>query len=95
MALIPPQHLRLPVRRVPPDRLRRAQMQLDVLHRTGPARDPHGTRTAPARHPHGTRTTHLLTVGSPHDCRPATGDRSYGRLTIKLFQFLKGTARTS
>ena len=84
MALIPPQHLRLPVRRVPPDRLRRAQMQLDVLH-----------RTAPAQHPHGTRTTHLLTVGSPHDCRPATGDRSYGRLTIKLFQFLKGTARTS
>ena len=84
MALIPPQHLRLPVRRVPPDRLRRAQMQLDVLH-----------RTALARHPHGTRTTHLLTVGSPHDCRPATGDRSYGRLTIKLFQFLKGTARTS
>ena len=49
MALIPPQHLRLPVRRVPPDRLRRAQMQLDVLHRTAPARHPHGTRTAPAR----------------------------------------------
>ena len=48
-----------------------------------------------ARHPHGPRTTHLLTVGSPHDFRPATGDRSYGRLTIKLFQFLKGTARTS
>ena len=48
-----------------------------------------------ARHPHGTRTTHLLTVGSPNDCRPATGDRSYGCLTIKLFQFLKGTARTS
>ena len=63
--------------------------------RTAPARHPHGTRTAPAQHPHGTRTTHLLTVGSPHDCRPATGDRSYGRLTIKLFQFLKGTARTS
>ena len=53
MALIPPQHLRLPVRRVPPDRLRRAQMQLDVLH-----------RTAPARHPHGTRTTHLLMWGA-------------------------------
>ena len=52
MALIPPQHLRLPVRRVPPDRLRRAQMQLDVLHRMAPARHPHGTRTAPARHPH-------------------------------------------
>ena len=91
MALIPPQYLRLPVRRVPPDRLRRAQMQLDVLHRTAPARH----RTAPTRHPHGTRTTHLLTVGSPHDSRPATGARSYGRLTIKLFQFLKGTARTS
>ena len=56
MALIPPQHLRLPVRRVPPDRLRRAQMQLDVLHRTAPARHPHGTRTAPAQHPHSTRT---------------------------------------
>ena len=70
-----------------------------VVHRCNwtyfTARHPHGTRTAPARHPHGTRTTHLLTVGSPHDCRPATGDRSYGRLTIKLFQFLKGTARTS
>ena len=63
----------------------------DAIGRT----PPHGTRTAPAHHPHGTRTTHLLTVGSPHDCRPATGDRSYGRLTIKLFQFLKGTARTS
>ena len=51
----------------------------------------HGTRMAPSQHPHGTRTTHLLTVGSPHDCRPATGHRSCGR----LFQFLKGTARTS
>ena len=59
--------------------------------RTAPSRHPHGTRTAPARHPHGTRTTHLLTVGSPHNCRPATSHRSYGR----LFQFLNGTARTS
>ena len=91
MALIPPQHLRLPVRRVPPDRLRRAQMQLDVLHRTAPARHPHGTRTSPARHPHDAPVNR----GSPHDCRPATGDQSYGRLTIKLFQFLKGIARTS
>ena len=40
--------------------------------RTAPTRHPHGTHTAPARHPHGTRTTHLLTVGSPHDCCPAT-----------------------
>ena len=58
MALIPPQHLRLPVRRVPPDRLRRAQMQLDVLHRTAPARHPHDApvnRGEPARLPPGDR----------------------------------------
>ena len=53
------------------------------------------TRGEDARRPHSSPTTHLLTVGSPYDCCPATSHRSYGRLTIKLFQFLKGTARTS
>ena len=52
-------------------------------------------QVAPTWFPHSSRMTHQLTVGSPHDCRPATGHRSYGRLAIKLFQILKGTARTS
>ena len=54
------------------------------------ARHPHGTRMAPAaRHPHD------APVNRGEPARLPPGDRSYGRLTIKLFQFLKGPARTS
>ena len=64
-----------------------------VVHRCNwtysTARHPHSTRMAPARHPHN------APVNRGEPARLPPGDRSYGRLTIKLFQFLKGTARTS